>query len=1037
MENYQYAHQLLELYGYLQNGTNVKEISDAILEIYSNPLSIFDILNIITNGNVFQRLQASIGLQKILAAHWRTLKNLEQAESIKANILQVLKKEDNQSIQATIVYAMEEILHVNSDNISYDEPWEELFPFLEQLFQSNDNNQYKIALKILFIMVPSSTIFPDERLKMIMDLILEHIVLAMNNVKVDMEYFLAGAELFMQLLARAGPIIGVPAPQPVPNILQHILTTFHQLLIQGYDYSYKVSEIISGIIRGNFNNYIPNEDIYNYLCQMLMDERISPNYHYLIFAPIEVYFDKTMKYLIKPNLESLLNIIFRSIALNFCDECYQPSSTAGVICGLIDSLCNIFNGDKLYGLISGYFSKENQNVLFASVMLIYYLIENSQDSIIRSSSEITKFLLEATSASHHHSIREVAMIALGQVILVVNCGLNYFFQDIINTCFSAVGSNDDELMFHGVETLTIAISSIEYDTELTKLLFEKLIEYLQQTNKQEMLEQILSAISSLLDANGENLIQYIPKYISFFVNIARADSMFKGRALEALAKMISYAPNNLSMDVINVSLQMLISAIDLNDSSIFSDLLNGFSSLVNRKNQLLQSSLPKLIDFATGIIFNNQFGVCISYGEEEDDELIFEKQADCLINAISLLDEILLENPKILEPKFASNLFDSLSSFLENMTSSLGIQKIVSILTTIVQVYELDPNDFLEKISFLFEECEFSYVQAIFECITNLIKKDANLNTYTYKNICKVCCNALNRKLPCFECNDEVEEEETDDNLNYQTQFMNSVFDCLSIVAKKHPEYLIEKSILSIFNKTFELSIKNKRITEILSLTEVIGNLFESLQTFGLQIEGLSLKFLLKNVLNSIQFCDGTNKPSPLVALRIIIDKSEILSSRINDILNTVNGIFSIENEGQPYYEQTFSSASSLMLSLFKIFTSKNEQFDYTKYINKILSVLPTKYESMNIYSSILMLYNQYPELFSESIVYLIIGISKTLALSEDKLNSFGLTDDVYIGIIKLLSSFLKNVSNCMEIIHQEIKDDDEIVRIVTRLQSC
>ena len=125
------------------------------------------------------------------------------------------------------------------------------------------------------------------------------------------------------------------------------------------------------------------------------------------------------------------------------------------------------------------------------------------------------------------------------------------------------------------------------------------------------------------------------------------------------------------------------------------------------------------------------------------------------------------------------------------------------------------------------------------------------------------------------------------------------------------------------------------------------------------------------------------------------------------------------------------------MLSLFKIFTSKNEQFDYTKYINKILSVLPTKYESMNIYSSILMLYNQYPELFSESIVYLIIGISKTLALSEDKLKSFGLTDEVYIGIIKLLSSFLKNVSNCMEIIHQEIKDDDEIVRIVTRLQSC
>lgn len=242
--------------------------------------------------------------------------------------------------------------------------------------------------------------------------------------------------------------------------------------------------------------------------------------------------------------------------------------------------------------------------------------------------------------------------------------------------------------------------------------------------------------------------------------------------------------------------------------------------------------------------------------------------------------------------------------------------------------------------------------------------------------------------------------------------------------------------MLSIFTKTFESSIKNKRITEILSLTEVIGYLFESMQTFGLQIEGLSLKFLLKNILNSIQFCDGTNKPSPLIALRIIIDKSEILSSRINDIISTVNDIFSIENEGQPYYEQTFSSAVSLMFSVFRIFTTKGESFDYTKYMTKMLSSLPTKYESMNIYSSILILYNQNPSFFQDSIFYLIIGLSKTLSLSDDKLKNYELTDEVYIGIINLLNSLLKSIPKSVELLQQEIKDEDELSRILRRIES-
>ena len=1003
--------ELENYYSLLQNpnGANINEISNSILNIYSDPNSIFLILSILSSKNEFNRHQASIGLQKVISLHWEFLQQTMKLEDIKSQILKFLVNEENKNIRIYIIYTIEKILRK-------DNQWGEIFNLLQDLLNSKSQVHQQIALNLITIMIPS---FSDEEINNFLPEIDNRICMALQSN--DIDFYISGIDLFAQLLHRIN-YENVELIKDFSAIVVKIFNIFHQSLVEESNISYKISNRISSIISGNDNYLINVSDLLIHLLEMANDKSINPSLHYSIFSPISDIIERNIEE-VEQNLDILMKSIINSIRLNFADECFQENSTASCVSSLIDQLCQQLNCDELFLKISDLLSDETPELTFASIITLDKFIYTAPNTTISQSYIFSKFFINHLSSQNHHSIREVALIALQRYINFMSIGLNDFFPKICEGCILAIQSDDPELILQGLKTLTTAITSIEFDEKFINPIYKILISILQSNSM--FMEEAVLALSKLLEVAEDDLIPYFQEIIQYLYQATQIEDnispILKGESIEALARIISISPYETDsivqsyfqilmkyiMRTIKISSETDISTSDTIDSSITSHISKALTILVSSKFPI-HEILPNIAQYAfieldCGHAFsklkNDDF-------KPEQDETLFIIESIC--NAIKLVNSIILNYPELLAEEI-DQIMNQMKTFVLYYPSPAIIKKAFKTIISIICTYGIDPNQHIYDISSMFDTFEITSLEQIFYFFTKLFIKRIPLKEDIYSLI-------FSKSLSAIKCeNTDTEQFTSEDGEGQYALFVMTVYECLGELASNAPEYFDK----SKFIQTVQKFQKSKRINDVILSTDVLGRIYESNPS---GISGLYLKFLIKIIIDSLQFCDGNNQPFPIISLRRIIDaNNQILSNHLNTIVQQMDKIMNLENNGQAYYHQTIASSISFILSLARI---QGEQFPYQSYLPTIISLLPEKYESQNIYSSIILIYQQLPDVFNELISQLIIIFAKILSLKDSSLKTYNFEQETYQSMILFTKQLFEKFPETQNIISQTFEQN-------------
>ncbi|OHS95346.1 hypothetical protein TRFO_38535 [Tritrichomonas foetus] len=1008
--------ELEQLYSALSQGMDPTQISGRIMEIYNNPQSIFEILQIINNNeNAIIRHHASVGLRKSLELNVAKIAQDPAFEQVKEMIISALLKTPEMIIRDSIIHAMAYILDMKV-------PWPQLDSLIQNLFQDQIPIQVETAMKVLFIMVPN---FNPQQFAVYAPTMGQQIVAAIQtNIPGLVK---SGFELFSQTI----PFFDQPLISPYSDILTQIFTMFHQAAVEMDDLMFFLLSIIERVIESN-NGGINFEQLLQITLQFAIDPHISSEACFYIFSPIQAIIMKDQPQVIKQHVNDILKTTIFCIAKSFADECFSDSCSGYLISNSIDTLCEYMNSDKLYKIAMELLSENSPNEIFASAIVFDRFIETAPAQAVSNSAFLIKTLIKYMTPELHHSIREASLNATSKLIELVENGLIDFFDSIIQSCIAAIDSGHDNLIISGLRTMIVTLDSIDFSSKYLEILMPKLIP-LTRANM-EVATYAIGPISSLIIKCERDVVPYIPEILPFIVQASqineKTNPILKGEAIETLAKLIAVAPEE-TASIIQPSLQMFSECTKTEDSSIIASLLAAFSILVSAKFPGVETVIPLFLQFAIAQLdCQQQSNVIFSEGfdpEENNDQNM--DIATSIQNAILVVENVARYAPEVLAPA-VPNVIDQIVNYV-SFPSELLRQNALSTLAALISTYKLDPNGIFSTIGEIFDEFEPAVVAAMFSFCQVLIDNNLPLQQPVVVEIFRKCIEAIEHKLSCINCEMDGDDEFDDDdgNANIKLDLVNSVFKCLSAIAM-NPNFS-QYMDLAKFVQACKIAVKKGNVVEVVYSTDVIGRLFETRRANFTQ---LILKFALNVVMESLNFCDGTHHPYPLIAIRrILLTDPSVLTQAMNAIMEKINQIIHLENSGQPFYHQTRAAAVNVILALARI---QGQQFPLATYLPIIFAVLPTQYEANFIYESIVFIFNQANDIFAPVAAELIRSFAQTLAVKDSDLDKYSISQETLVNMTRILAMVLHTIPNDQEILASAITDQNSLSRLQSRLNS-
>jgi hypothetical protein len=196
-------------------------------------------------------------------------------------------------------------------------------------------------------------------------------------------------------------------------------------------------------------------------------------------------------------------------------------------------------------------------------------------------------------------------------------------------------------------------------------------------------------------------------------------------------------------------------------------------------------------------------------------------------------------------------------------------------------------------------------------------------------------------------------------------------------------------------------------------------------------LAGLARKYTLKIVAEAIGFCDGTVPPDPIIAARRILDTDpSAFEQYMPQLTAQVGAVLEMENEGQGFYDKTFSAVSSLLYTLWRL---QGEDFD-AAYLEPMFRGLPPRCDAMNVFSVLTYLFGQNAAFFVPFAGPLIRGLGETLALKKKEFDELQLTPQVFQAMVAMFLQIVRSVPDGMEIVRSTVSDEFALVRLGSRV---
>lgn len=975
---YDHMDDLINIFYQLQvNDTEkIKEATRIIMEIEQDVGTLQLVIQVFSNNlNDFIRQQAVISIKRMLELHWQYIYHLPYAEDIKITLFNLIQNETNSLILHLLVYSLEPICKYMKEC-----PWPELEQLVRILLESENSVSLDVAFKLV------GAIISSKETDIILSLLPKVSKTIVTVFQADDPELICSAADLVSSLIQLFDIL--------PNELEHLyflLTQiFQNAVANASNYLYHLSNAINNTICES-GVVSPISQI-KFLLSLANNENCEPRFLFYIFDPISTIVSKHLEKIISNrSLIDLLVIVYQSTARCFVDDYLDEQSDCEFIMSILEIIIQSANNLELFEIMESVMLDDLVNSQFANLLVFQQFIDESPFITTEKLPKIIKYILEHSLEGNHSCIREESLVCIQHIINTVNGGLKDYLFEILDSCIQAISSQEGPIIDKGLVAITELLSTLAIPKEYISDIFNILTSIAENGS---FLDSVITALSALTFSASNNIIDYVEPLYNIFYKYAIINEdehpLLKSESIKGLVYLVLASPGNLK----NVTSQIIqfICEITQKDSNspISYCTISAFILIAH-------AAIPELAEYVgTPInLIASVFSEDLPVEPGEDELEIYSSLFDIIIGAIILLQNLVKNYSASIKENIA-NLYKIIKKFVSYPVPEIQIHSIKT-MTQLCISYpnDLDPNIIMQKLIKHFDSDDPFIVSTLFKSFKKIIQSNIEYGQGSIYQVLSCALHGIKKQLYC-----QKDESEFDIDL------VMNIFNFINSVALVHPGIIsVDKIIKLIKSHQKDLYIR------------VFGSkVLSSLIICYDDLHVISKKIIVKFIIDAIEDCDGTIQPIPLQSIRLVLEKEpNLLNNDISRIMELIDSILSLGNEGQPAYSETIAGAVSFLYSLCRI-----DGGDYVERLIPILlelDIITDPNESQNIYESLLILISNNEEVFEPYYTHIIKIISGLFSMEPQEFQRMNLSDDLIINMIQMFKTIQPKLPNPEEII--------------------
>ncbi|OHT05306.1 hypothetical protein TRFO_26922 [Tritrichomonas foetus] len=968
-------------------------VTEGLLLMYTNPQSSLDLLQFLMNEpNETIRKAASIGLKKSLSNNWKKVLVTSQFhEPILNALILIFQNETNLLIRHLLVQSIIPIFKTDAGS------WPQLFELITNL--TNDKSRpdaVEFAIYLISYLVPYiAPAVTSANLGLFLSLC-EFAFESNNQDLIDTACGLVA------VLVREVDEQEIPLLTPVFSKLLEVYASFLPT-----EYGQRISNKISFAFVA-YAYPFPDEVILSKLFEVV------PQNPVLAFGPIHQFIESKGK-----KLQPLLpNIIQQTLAVAttlFEDAPLEDNSDAMYVLYAIEVCASTMKKRVFFSQLLQSISTNTMQESIISAMAISRVIHNSSESVTKNLSHLSRFFLNILQIPHICA-KEIAADSIKEIAPLLEEGHSTIAIQFMTPLIELLNCNEPELLKYVLLALRKLFVCCDIEVNLISPALQGLCRLLQAPAPVPS-AIVFDAISSLVFSAGEDVAPFVETLFPLIVQTASMpeenDPNLKANAIEALSNLLRFT--NSGDDSINKALSIIVCAGQTNDFDIRGAVMISLSNL-------LTVNLPQLVNFAEPI--HTMISVYINEeiqedpqveepdfdedGDDEEIERMFsanQSQINSLTNTLLLIKNIYKLYPQ-LAPQSPLEWYNFSINCMKSITDDLTVAATLASLYIVMKA-AADPNPFLTALRENFTNSSAVIVACCFKVITRFLENNIPLNEEIIKFTIDAGRKALAGGLDCQDL-DVLASDNSDLTLSMQ---VNRFF---AELATKMPQAFPINEYID----------HGKHVEGEFEISQYIGVLRQYYINFGQNMHKIAKSKMIRTFISNLEICNFTVIPEPLIALRNVLEReNSIIAQHLGGIISFIQSLFEQENEGQVHYWSTMTNAVSFLCSLMKMNT---ESFDFNTWLPHILAILPVKGDEMeaeHIYSTLLWLIQNNPNIVGQCSTELIRIFAQTLGLKEKMLTSFNLSQETLQGIVRILVNLLQTIPGGNDILTGSFTD--------------
>ena len=986
------------------NGSNEEKIeaTEQLTQIYADPSFLLQFIEIFMNPseNPSLRQSAIISFGKNVKKSWSSIVGSDLSQQVKSLILEFFSQEHDKLLLFNCVHAIEFIFS--------KEQWLEVIDFITQL-RSEKEDPVKLELALYLcqylIIKLDPSIFEANQ-----DSFVELAREGFNTDNLDTIVHTCGLSSVLIYCTKSRE------NEQIGELFTLMMQAFHNS-ISDINIASRISARISYSFQAE-DFHIPAPELLQQMLELVQQEGLDQSMYVVIFMLIEDLIGKCGKQ-IHEQLSAIIEVCLKATASVFIpdatmdlqdDFLYMP--------GAIEMSCMSIRNRHFFDILFGLISAETTEIadIAAGTYAFYRCIEHMSEGIMKNIETVTQFLIERLSVENE-CVQEIVAMSMEEVGKLIQEGQDQIGNLMIEALIQAITQEFDEsatsFISHCLDALAKLMETSNIEHDFIQPLLTRLVEFIENDI---LTSATYNVLTYLVFSAGNMISEFSEALFPVIVAGAQVDEeenpILKQNALEALGQLFRFSGS----DSIDECMELFIQSYSTDDLEIRSSVIVAIKNLMLVQTVNLEPYKEQIIAIVNTALQFYEETSPEGNGEEEEIDDIEEEDSEKIEKypgEIRYIDDAVLMIkhifkfcpaliPEDLEP-WATECIKMMDCGNEDIQAS-STQASMYIWVYLVQHGASPEPIFQAAMKNLEEAGGPNVLGAAFKLFAHFFEQ----GIVPEKEMFDAIIRSANQRTD-MDYGDEMGQDELDLSAN--------LYRLWAIIATKFPQDFPVNQFLD----------QGKRIMKSggnFEKSQYLGVL-RQLYFTGLQFPDLVNRIILKMFFENIDICDFSVIPEPILFLNKLLEVNpEVVFPHIEDIVSQVTEMLDVEYDGEIHFYTTVTDCVSFLCTLMK---KSPQDFAYEELLPLMINALPVRgdeIEAEHIYSSLLSALQTVEQVQAMS-QDLLIAFAKTLALTDQQLESYQLSPQTKAGLIQVVKQFASQ-DGAAELIAQNIDENSQ-----------